>query len=45
MAAAPDAEPKGRWNAGVLPYAQMGYYEPDYVPKPTDVLAAFRIAP
>ena len=44
-AAAPDAEPKGRWNAGVLPYAQMGYYEPDYVPKPTDVLAAFRITP
>ena len=34
-----------RWNAGVLPYAQMGYYEPDYVPRPTDVLAAFRIAP
>ena len=34
-----------RWNAGVLPYAQMGYYEPDYVPKPTDVLAAFRISP
>jgi ribulose 1,5-bisphosphate carboxylase large subunit-like protein len=23
----------------------MGYYEPDYVPKLTDVLAAFRIAP
>ena len=34
-----------RWNAGVLPYAQMGYYQPDYVPRPTDVLAAFRIAP
>ena len=44
-AAAPDAEPTGRWNAGVLPYAQMGYYAPDYVPKPTDVLAAFRITP
>ena len=29
----------------MLPYAQMGYYEPDYVPKPTDVLAAFRISP
>ena len=24
-AAAPDAEANGRWNAGVLPYAQMGY--------------------
>src|SRR6201987_460853 len=34
-----------RWNAGVIPYAQMGYYAPDYVPKDTDVLAAFRIAP
>jgi ribulose-bisphosphate carboxylase large chain len=34
-----------RWSAGVIPYAQMGYYEPDYVPKDTDVLAAFRIWP
>src|ERR1035438_336341 len=34
-----------RWNAGVIPYAEMGYYEPDYVPKDTDVLAAFRITP
>ena len=34
-----------RWSAGVIPYAQMGYYEPDYVPKDTDVLAAFRISP
>jgi len=34
-----------RWNAGVIPYAEMGYWEPDYVPKPTDVLAAFRITP
>src|SRR5215467_9060004 len=34
-----------RWNAGVIPYAQMGYYAPDYTPKPTDVLAAFRITP
>src|SRR5581483_6749193 len=35
----------GRWDAGVIPYAQMGYYEPDYEPKDTDVLAAFRITP
>ena len=34
-----------RWNAGVIPYAEMGYYEPDYEPKDTDVLAAFRITP
>ena len=34
-----------RWNAGVIPYAQMGYYAPDYEPADTDVLAAFRITP
>src|ERR1700741_3497714 len=34
-----------RWNAGVIPYAQMGYYAPDYEPAGTDVLAAFRITP
>jgi ribulose-bisphosphate carboxylase large chain len=34
-----------RWNAGVIPYAEMGYWEPDYVPKDTDVLCAFRITP
>jgi ribulose-bisphosphate carboxylase large chain len=28
----------GRWNAGVLPYAQRGYCQPDYMPRPTDVL-------
>ncbi len=36
---------KSRWSAGVIPYAQMGYWQPDYVPKDTDVLACFRIAP
>ena len=34
-----------RWNAGVIPYAEMGYYEPDYQPKETDILAAFRVTP
>src|SRR6516165_7557994 len=34
-----------RWNAGVIPYAQMGYYDPGYEPKDTDILAAFRITP
>ena len=34
-----------RWSAGVIPYAQMGYYAPDYVPAGTDVLAAFRVTP
>ena len=34
-----------RWSSGVIPYAQMGYWEPDYVPKDTDILCAFRITP
>ena len=35
----------GRWSAGVIPYAEMGYWEPNYEPKPTDILCAFRITP
>jgi ribulose-bisphosphate carboxylase large chain len=42
---AASAEPRTRWTAGVTPYAEMGYWQPDYVPKDTDVLAAFRITP
>ena len=38
-------EGKKRWGAGVIPYAKMGYWNPDYVPKDTDILAAFRITP
>nr|PZN75344.1 MAG: ribulose-bisphosphate carboxylase large subunit [Pseudomonadota bacterium] len=34
-----------RYRAGVLKYAQMGYWAPDYVPADTDVLALFRITP
>ena len=34
-----------RYKAGVMPYAQMGYWEPDYVPKDTDILTLFRITP
>jgi len=34
-----------RWSAGVLHYAEMGYWQPDYVPKPSDLLAAFRVTP
>ncbi len=37
--------PKDRWASGVTPYAEMGYYDADYVPKDTDVLTAFRITP
>jgi len=34
-----------RWTAGVIPYAEMGYWQPDYLPKDTDLLCAFRITP
>jgi ribulose-bisphosphate carboxylase large chain len=34
-----------RYSAGVLKYRQMGYWEPDYTPKDTDVLCLFRITP
>ncbi|MEZ5921884.1 MAG: form I ribulose bisphosphate carboxylase large subunit [Parvularculaceae bacterium] len=36
---------KKRYEAGVMKYAQMGYWEPDYVPKDTDIIALFRITP
>src|SRR5882724_5959705 len=36
---------KARYKPGVLKYRQMGYWEPDYTPKDTDVLALFRITP
>ena len=36
---------KSRWASGVIPYAQMGYYEPDYEPKDTDIICAFRVTP
>jgi ribulose-bisphosphate carboxylase large chain len=36
---------KGRWASGVTPYAEMGYYEPDYVPADTDIICAFRLVP
>jgi ribulose-bisphosphate carboxylase large chain len=34
-----------RYTPGVIPYAKMGYWDPDYVPNDTDVLAVFRITP
>jgi ribulose-bisphosphate carboxylase large chain len=36
---------KERYKAGVLKYAQMGYWDGGYEPKETDVLALFRITP
>jgi ribulose-bisphosphate carboxylase large chain len=34
-----------RYESGVLPYAKMGYWDPKYVIRETDVLACFRMAP
>src|SRR5829696_7196480 len=36
---------RGRYDAGVLAYRKMGYWQPDYEPKETDVIALFRITP
>ena len=36
---------KTRYSAGVLEYKKMGYWEPDYEPKETDIIALFRITP
>lgn len=38
-------EGKERYKAGVIPYKKMGYWEPNYVPKDTDVITLFRITP
>jgi ribulose-bisphosphate carboxylase large chain len=38
-------EVSSRWASGVIPYAQMGYWKPDYEPKDSDILCAFRIVP
>jgi len=40
-----DGAAKDRWDPGVQKYADMGYYNPDYEPKQTDVLAVFRVSP
>ncbi|MGA2779745.1 MAG: form I ribulose bisphosphate carboxylase large subunit [Steroidobacteraceae bacterium] len=37
--------PADRYKSGVMPYAKMGYWDADYVPKDTDVIAVFRITP
>lgn len=36
---------KKRYQSGVLRYVEMGYWQPDYEPRDTDVLALFRISP
>ena len=34
-----------RYKAGVMKYAQMGYWDSGYQPRETDILALFRITP
>jgi ribulose-bisphosphate carboxylase large chain len=36
---------ESRYRAGVMEYRKMGYWEPDYEPKITDVIACFRVTP
>ncbi len=38
-------DPKARYRAGVLKYKEMGYWQPDYEPRETDVIAVFRLTP
>lgn len=34
-----------RSSSGVLPYAELGYWQPDYEPEKSEILACFRIVP
>ena len=41
----PQAKRNSRYDAGVMKYKEMGYFDLDYQPKDTDILACFRITP
>jgi ribulose-bisphosphate carboxylase large chain len=41
----PSTKRTGRYDAGVMKYKEMGYFDLDYQPKDTDILACFRITP
>ena len=43
--ATPPPQRSGRYDAGVMKYKDMGYFDLDYQPKDTDILACFRITP
>jgi ribulose-bisphosphate carboxylase large chain len=43
--ATPPTKRTGRYDAGVMKYKEMGYFDLDYQPKDTDILACFRITP
>ena len=36
---------KDRYKSGVMEYKRMGYWEPDYQVKDTDIIALFRVTP
>jgi ribulose-bisphosphate carboxylase large chain len=36
---------KDRYKSGVIEYKKMGYWEPDYEPSDTDIIALFRVTP
>jgi ribulose-bisphosphate carboxylase large chain len=36
---------RDRYRSGVMEYRKMGYWEPDYTPKDTDIIALFRVTP
>ncbi|HZO22511.1 MAG TPA: hypothetical protein VFB37_08380, partial [Steroidobacteraceae bacterium] len=44
-AANPGRSGAARYKPGVLKYAQMGYWDADYEPRESDILALFRITP
>jgi len=39
------SDARRRYTPGVLKYAQMGYWDGEYEPKDTDILALFRVTP
>jgi ribulose-bisphosphate carboxylase large chain len=41
----PQPKRSSRYDAGVMKYKEMGYFDLDYQPKDTDILACFRITP
>jgi len=43
--ATPPKQRSGRYDAVAMKYKDMGYFDLDYQPKHTDVLAVFRITP
>jgi len=45
MSVVETAKKRGRYDAGVLKYKEMGYFDLSYEPKDTDLLACFRVTP